>query len=234
MQTEREYSFSVPWTTRDVWIGLGLLGLWTVIVLVFSILAYYFSWRVDVGSALAFWELMLLGPLWWLTVRKYKVGWSTLGLRAFERRVVVLGGLLMLLSFTFNCLYGQFLASFDLQIQPDLGALFSKGSSPWPVLIAGVIIAPIVEEIFFRGFIFGGLRQQYGWHKAAVISSAIFAVFHLTPTAIIPVFILGYIFAYLYREGNSIWPAVLMHIFTNALALGGVYVLSTTNVPGAY
>ena len=54
---------------------------------------------------------------------------------------------------------------------------------------------------------------------------------HLTPTAVIPVFILGYIFAYLYHRSNSIWPAILMHISTNALALGLAYVLAHTSLP---
>jgi membrane protease YdiL (CAAX protease family) len=203
-----------------------------VIALIFSILAYYFSWNVDPGAVLTVGELAFLGPVWWLAVRKYKGEWSALGLRAFQGRVVLLGGLLMVFSFIFNGFYSQLLAFFDLQVQPDLSALFTEGSSPWPVLIAGAIVAPIAEEIFFRGFVFGGLRQRYGWHKAAIISSAIFAVFHLAPTSIIPVFVLGYIFAYLYREGNSIWPAVLMHILTNTLALIGAYNSFTTNFPG--
>jgi hypothetical protein len=44
--------------------------------------------------------------------------------------------------------------------------------------------------------------------------------------AIPPIFILGYIFAYLYRRSGSIWPAVVMHVATNALGLGAAYLLS--------
>jgi membrane protease YdiL (CAAX protease family) len=83
-----------------------------------------------------------------------------------------------------------------------------------------------VEELFFRGFLYAGLAQRYSWRKAAVISSALFALIHLQPLAIAPIFILGYIFAYLYRRSGSIWPAVVMHVATNALGLGAAYLLS--------
>jgi hypothetical protein len=85
--------------------------------------------------------------------------------------------------------------------------------------------------VFFRGFVFAGLRQRHGWKKATLISSALFAVIHVTPTAMIPVFILGFIFAYLYHRSHSLWPAVLMHVSTNALALGLAYVLANTSIP---
>jgi membrane protease YdiL (CAAX protease family) len=88
----------------------------------------------------------------------------------------------------------------------------------------------MVEEIFFRGFVFAGLRERYGWQRAALISSALFGVIHFTPTAIMPIFILGCVFAYLYQRSGSIWPAILMHAFSNALALGAAFVLASTNL----
>jgi membrane protease YdiL (CAAX protease family) len=100
--------------------------------------------------------------------------------------------------------------------------------SPWWLLIAGVIVAPVVEEIFFRGFAFAGLRNRYSWRKAAVISSLLFASVHLQPAALIPIFILGLIFSYLYYRSGSIMPAILMHVSTNALALGAAYLIAVT------
>jgi hypothetical protein len=85
----------------------------------------------------------------------------------------------------------------------------------------------VIEEIFFRGFVFAGLVRRYSWKKAATISAAIFALLHLTPTAIIPLFITGWIFAFLYYQSRSIWPAILMHVLTNTLALGLAYLSAT-------
>ncbi len=231
MQIEQSQPHSVPWTTRDVWLGLAALVLWLVISVVASVVVSLLSLDVDVGLMVSLAELLLLVPVWWFTVRKYKVGWKALGLRSFRGRMVGLGCGLMILSSIFNLFYSLFLALFGLQAQVDLAPIFAELSSPWWLLAGGVIIAPVVEEVFFRGFVFAGLRQRYDWKKAALISSALFAVIHVTPTTMIPIFILGLIFAYLYHRSDSIWPAILMHVSTNALALGLAYVLANTSIP---
>jgi len=231
MQTEQSQPHSVPWTTRNVWVGLAVLALWLIISIVVSVWVSFLSLNLDVGLMVSLAELLLLVPVWWLTVRKYKVGWKALGLRSFKGRMIGLGCGLMVLSFAFNFFYSLFLALFDLRMQVDLVPIFAELSSPWWLLAGGVIVAPVAEEVFFRGFVFAGLRQRHNWKKAAFISSALFAVIHVTPTAMLPVFILGYIFAYLYHRSNSIWPAILMHVSTNALALGLAYVLANTSIP---
>jgi membrane protease YdiL (CAAX protease family) len=45
-------------------------------------------------------------------------------------------------------------------------------------------------------------------------------------TFFIPVFILGYVFAYLYQKSNSIWPGIIIHALVNGLALTAVYSLT--------
>ena len=231
MQIEQSQPHSVPWTTRDVWAGFTVLALWLIVSIVVSVWVSFLPLDLDVGLMVSLAELLLLVPVWWLTVRKYKVGWKALGLRSFKGRMVGLGCGLMILSFVFNLFYSLFLALFDLRMQVDLVPIFAELSSPWWLLAGGVIVAPVAEEVFFRGFVFAGLRQRYDWKKAAFISSALFAVIHVAPTTMIPIFILGYIFAYLYHRSNSIWPAILMHVSTNALALGLAYVLANTGIP---
>jgi membrane protease YdiL (CAAX protease family) len=231
MQVEQSQPHSVPWTTRDVWLGVIALVLWLVLSVVASVVMSLLSLDVDAGLMVSLAEFLLLVPVWWLTVRKYRVGWRALGLQSFRGAMVGLGCGLMILSYIFNVFYGLFLALFGLRAQVDLVPIFAELSSPWWLLAGGVIVAPMVEEVFFRGFVFAGLRQRYNWKKAALISSALFAVIHVTPTAMIPIFILGLIFAYLYHRSHSIWPAILMHVSTNALALGLAYVLANTGIP---
>jgi membrane protease YdiL (CAAX protease family) len=231
VQTESAHPHSVPWTSRDVWLGLALLGLLLVIAVPFVLLARPLLEHLDLGLFVSGGELLLLVPVWWLTVRKYRVGWERLGLRWFKWEMLGLGCGLMILSLGFNFVFAMFLGLFGLRIQPDLMPLFAGLSSPWLLLIGGAIVAPIVEEIFFRGFVFAGLRERYGWQRAAVISSVLFALIHATPTAIIPILILGYIFAFLYQRSNSIWPAILMHASTNALALGAAYLATVMDLP---
>ena len=96
--------------------------------------------------------------------------------------------------------------------------------------MAGIVVAPVVEELFFRGFVFAGLAQRYDWRVAVLISSGLFAVIHFQPLASPAIFILGCIFAYLYYRSRSIWPAVLMHVSTNTLALGAAYYLAKSGI----
>jgi membrane protease YdiL (CAAX protease family) len=220
----------VPWTARDVWWGFAIFGLWMVIAIAFSLLSAYLAWELNPGLVVSFWEATLLIPLWLLVVRKYGVSWEALGLRGFRGRALGIGCGLLLFAFMFNCIYGLILAQFDLQIQTDWVAVFSELSSPWLMFLGGVVIAPVVEELFFRGFVFAGLRKRYGWKKAVVISSLFFALLHLTPTAILPIFFLGCIFAYLYHRSNSIWPGTLLHALMNGFSMGLAYLVSTMDL----
>ena len=231
MQTEEFHPSFVPWTVRDVWWGVAFLGLWLVLFMAVSLLVRFSGLDVNVGVLIGLAELALLVPVWWLTVRKYGVEWAALGLQEFKGAMLGLGCGLMLLSFAFNLAYSFFLALFNLRAQVDLVPIFTELSSPWWLLVAGVVVAPVVEEVFFRGFVFAGLCRRYNWQKAALISSALFAVIHLQPLSVLPIFILGYIFAYLYHRSNSIWPAILMHVSTNALGLGAAYMLANLDLP---
>jgi membrane protease YdiL (CAAX protease family) len=217
----------VPWSTRDVAFAGAFLVVWWVTIGALSLAFAWFDVAIDPGVFIGLAELALLVPVWWLALHKYRVGWNTLGLREFGSGALGLGCGLMLFSFAFNFLYSAFLGIFGLQVQTDLAPLFSELSSPWWFLLAGVVVAPVVEEVFFRGFVFAGLRSRFEWKTAAAISSALFALTHLQLTAFIPIFILGYIFAILYRQSNSIVPAILMHVLTNGLALGTAYLTAT-------
>ena len=232
METEPSRGHAVPWTIRDVWLGLALLILLGMTAGVGAFLTRSLTLDLNLGLIVALGELVLLIPVWWFVVRKYHVGWDTIGLRGFSGQALGLGCGLMVFSFFFNFLYASFLALFGLSMQIDLVPIFAQLSSPWLLLVGGVVVAPVAEEIFFRGFVFAGLRPVYGWRWAAVISSGLFALIHFTPTAIIPIFLLGYIFAYLYHRCNSLWPGIMMHAATNTLALGSAYLLANTDLFG--
>ena len=222
-----EASFpTVPWTPRDVWLGVSTFLVWVVVVLGSRFLLIEVWPNFDVGLFITLGELLLLAPVWWLAIRKYNVGWQSLGLGGFAPSVLWLGCGLMILSVGFNALYGALLARFGQRMQIDLVPVFQDLQSPWLFFLGGAIIAPLVEEIFFRGFVFAGLKPRYGWKRAALISAGIFALLHFTPFAVLPIFILGLIFSYLYHLSGSIWPAILMHILTNSLALGAAYVVA--------
>lgn len=82
---------------------------------------------------------------------------------------------------------------------------------------------PFVEEVFFRGFLLGGLRTRFGAWPALLISSGIFALFHILPGLYVPTFLLGLAFGWVYLKTRSIWPAIFGHTLHNTLVIVSVW-----------
>ncbi len=84
-----------------------------------------------------------------------------------------------------------------------------------------VVAAPICEEIFFRGFFFGGMRSRMPFWPAAIISAALFGSVHLADANLIAglqLAILGVILAWVYERTDSLWTNIAVHGFNNAIA----------------
>ncbi len=210
---------SVPWTPRDVAWGLLVFVLWIILLALTGLAGEQLDLPLDAGLLIVFGEAVLLLPVWYLAVRKYGATWADLGLHRFHASAIGFGCSLMLISLVFNLVYAALIGLFGLQTQPDIGPLFQTTAFPAALFFGGAIVAPVVEEIFFRGFVFAGLRSRWGWKKATLFSAGLFAVAHVVPTSILPIFILGVVFALLYQLSGSIWPAILMHMLTNTVAL---------------
>ncbi|MBI1881069.1 MAG: CPBP family intramembrane metalloprotease [Chloroflexi bacterium] len=217
---------AIPWTPRDV--AWGLLGfvLWILFFIGVGLVGATLQLPIDTGILIVFGEAILLLPAWYFTIHKYGVTWADLGLRSFQPGVIGRGCGLMLASVVFNLVYLSLLSLYNnqiQQIQPEIARIFEGTSFSLALLFGGAVVAPFVEEVFFRGFVFAGLRGKWGWPRAAVASAGLFALAHVAPISIAPIFILGLIFAFLYQISGSIWPGILMHILTNTVALLGAY-----------
>lgn len=118
-------------------------------------------------------------------------------------------------------IYSSLLHPHQEDITRDLG--FGHGGLG--TVAAGVLIvvaAPVAEEIFFRGFIFGGLRKRLSFLPAALIGAAIFGLFHYTGAGSLGVVpqlaFLGFALCWLYEETGSIYPTIAIHALNNAIA----------------
>jgi membrane protease YdiL (CAAX protease family) len=121
-----------------------------------------------------------------------------------------------------NNLYEYVITVLHLNLQTNDQVLLARSKeapiTTYATLLGAVIIAPICEETFFRGFVFPGLCRgmPVGW--AIVISSLLFAVTHADPGSFLVLFLIGLALAFLRWHTNSIWPGIVLHTFNNSLA----------------
>jgi membrane protease YdiL (CAAX protease family) len=219
--------YSIPWKPIDNWIGLFLLAL--IDVGLFVAAAKGLGSQVAQSAALILIQLAYLLPL--LVVFAYRrVNPLSLGFGKFEWSTLGLGCGLLIVSYMIILVHNGVLILLGVETQgTEILKIFDSLDSPIWFILVGVIFAPIVEELFFRGFLFQGFRQKYGWVGGALLSSAIFGLAHLDPVALIPTFILGLLLAYMYHRSNSVWPGIILHILVNAMGLCSVYV--ATQIP---
>ena len=218
----------VPWTVLDSWIGIGLLLLVDVALVVF--LVSFPELDITQSAGLVAIELVYLLPV--ATVFLWRgTGWKFIGFRKFKWETLALGCGLLIGSYIIVFLHNALLMAFGIHTQGDMIInLFGSLDAPGWFLFVGIIIAPFVEEIFFRGFLFQGFREKMGWVKAALLSSAIFAIFHLDPASLIPTFVLGFTFSYVFHRSNSVLPGMFLHFTVNAFGL--CFALAATQYPG--
>jgi membrane protease YdiL (CAAX protease family) len=81
------------------------------------------------------------------------------------------------------------------------------------------VLAPIVEELVFRGLLYGWIAGRWGGTPALIVSSLAFAAAHWEPAHIILVLPLGFLFGWLRRRTDSLLPSLFSHIVNNGFAL---------------
>jgi membrane protease YdiL (CAAX protease family) len=92
-------------------------------------------------------------------------------------------------------------------------------SDPLEYLAIAVLLAPVAEEIFYRGIIVRGFSLNYTTRKTIYASAILFALVHINPWQIPSAFIGGLILAWIFLETGSLWPCIYAHAFYNGLNL---------------
>ena len=108
---------------------------------------------------------------------------------------------------------------------------FSKSLAPGNaalVLLTLVVVAPVVEEIIFRGYLFGTLRRSTPVWVAALVTSLLFGLAHLQWNVGIQVFALSLVSCYLRYRTGSLWASILLHMMKNGLAFYVLYVATSS------
>jgi CAAX protease family protein len=227
-----------PWTPTDIGKAIGIVVLGTIFASIPpAILADVIAGSEDIEDdptaltialgASIFLELFLFGTALHFSVRKYRLPISSLGLKWPER-----GGFWLTVGLTLGLVLGAFSISFiyfaaldAVGISPDTDLPEQAYQSAGPLIVLGVLslaAAPLMEETFFRGFVFGGLRWRWGVAAAAGASGLLFAVAHIgnpgTIYLIPPIALIGALFAMGYFVSGSLLASILAHFFFNLVA----------------
>ncbi|WP_372947722.1 CPBP family intramembrane glutamic endopeptidase [Mariniphaga sp.] len=97
--------------------------------------------------------------------------------------------------------------------------VFESDYGWWGAFFKVAVIAPVIEELIFRGLILHGLRKNYNAVKAVLVSALLFSLFHLNPWQMPATFVLGVLLGWIMIRTNSILLAILGHSLNNLIVL---------------
>jgi uncharacterized protein len=169
-------------------------------------------------------DVILIGAAFGVAAATSRIPAWDLGLRRVKPgRGLLWAAVVFVVFFAFLILWQAVL---NTDQQDDLAEELGANDSTFNLVVVAVlvgIVAPIAEELFFRGFLFGALRGALGWVMAAIVTGIVFGLIHAGGTDavfLVPLAVLGFLLCVLYRRTGSLLPGMGVHAFNNALALG--------------
>jgi len=216
----------VPWRPSDAARAIGLVFAGFFVVLLLAGLSP--SRENGEASSVTLWLIsltdgLMLLAVWLFGIKKYRVPWETVGLRRpLVRNRLGLPAAALVGSLAFGTAYAATVSALGVDaLQPEELPADLLGQGVTRVLNTVVILfwGPFTEEIFFRGFLFAALIAPFGAVRAAVISSAVFALAHVSIATMPPIFVTGLLMSWLYLKGRSVWLPFSAHMAQNLIAL---------------
>jgi CAAX protease family protein len=237
----------VNWTLPDAAIVLGLLALSIVGknyvgALPAIALMPAAGQAATRAGVLATYYAIQLGALALLAARHGTTLMTAFGLRAREadarltgerRSGIVSAGLVVVALVAVEVVaigHGLAMQSLHLRepvgLSSDVSAVFGGGEVG--LLVAAVlvaVVAPLAEELAFRGVIMTSLGRRLGMWPAIGISAVLFAAYHMSVWLFFPMLALGFVLGWLAWARRSLWPAIATHVLYNGLAVMAAFLV---------
>ena len=227
---------STPWGLRDILKALGLAILVAVVLMIpAGLLADHLAGSNDIEKdpqslavllvANMVLEVLLILLALRFSVQKYRLSLASLGLRWPQKGGVWLPFVILVSAYVaLGVYYGVLSAVGADRLLPNStipdDAFKAPGVAALTALLA-IGLAPVVEETFFRGFVFGSLRWRWGPPLAAFASGLLFASLHFDLGSIIPFTMIGMLFAFSYDYSGSLFANITAHLMFNTVAVVG-------------
>jgi hypothetical protein len=163
-------------------------------------------------------------------VRRARGSWREIGFRTPPLLSMLLTPVLFIGQMTALIVVNVILLSLVGEFEnPQVEALTDPAGFSWLnfgfVFAVGAIIAPIVEELLFRGLLYQWLRGRAGIAVAVIASAALFSVVHFIPLLMPALFAVGVILALAFEWSKSLWVTITLHFMQNALGITGIFLV---------
>lgn len=237
---------TLPLTQKFTWkwvdLFLILLGTGAIFIVgLFGYVALMFRGGIDpqeltqptmeLSLALATLEaISLIGAVYLFGIRRRKQKWDAVGLRSVDGRWLWIATIITLIAIPLISIITilLFLVLDYPLVNTQLEFLLPEGFTPLGALgmflLAG-ILAPIGEEMLFRGVFYPILRDRLGVWPGVLISSLIFGIIHGDIAVGLTAFLLGIILALIYEYSRSLWTSILVHAINNSAKIALLYIL---------
>ncbi|TES89583.1 MAG: CPBP family intramembrane metalloprotease [Anaerolineales bacterium] len=115
----------------------------------------------------------------------------------------------------------------SLQYRADLFAVSLDSWYGFLILLVGVgVLAPISEELYFRGLLYNWFRQRTGVGLSVSLSSLLFGIAHFDSIGVAAsAFVMGVVIALVYERTKSLWIAIAMHVITNSISVALIFIV---------
>ncbi len=211
----------------DVALGTGFyviqaISILAIVLVVARVVEVEYT-GVPLLVGMLFVQLALPLTIWIFAVLRRNVRWSALGLwRKPAWRDAGWGVVVLIAEMVVQVVYYLILEAAGVDTEELSPTPFVEAGSEYLIGLAilAVAVAPIAEELFFRGFVFGGLAGRWGPWWAAGVSALLFMAVHLEPLSFPPLFVLGLLLAWLYHRTRTLWGPILVHFGNNSIAMG--------------
>jgi len=113
----------------------------------------------------------------------------------------------------------KWLESLGVDTMQDSVRALKKGDDAGFLILmrfSAIVVAPLCEEVVFRGYLYGVAKRYCGPLAAAVCSALVFSAAHGSLVALLPLALFGLLLAWLYERTGSLWAPIAAHAFFNA------------------
>jgi CAAX protease family protein len=222
----------VAWSLRDVLFGaFWFVGLFIAgqVVLVPPLVIFGETSGQLYTTAFLFGAVVEFGIVFVaanFTFRRYGGSWEQLGIRRPSRNTLFWAGAAFAGAMAVTLAYGAIVEFFDIDaLRTQCAEQIPREVRDTRALLAlasftVIVVAPPCEEIFFRGFMFPGLKRGWGLAAGIIVSGILFSGAHLLYKSFIPIAGVGMVFAFSYYRSRNLVSTMIAHVAFNSLSIG--------------